>query len=115
MAQLYDAVEQALQNHTYEEVALKLKGSGVEIAASTLKQYVLQIRRDKQGRGRRKGSRQAVKVEPEPVGKKVTAEAGRRQVNHSKAQGTAKPKGKGVANQEPQVLPGDADEIKVAY
>lgn len=99
---LFEAIEKALVNHTYEEVAKRLESSGIEIAHSSLKQYVLQIRRQKGNKKKAGGN---------TVKKSGTSQG----TSNPKLVGKEPRTGKESSKKEKAPLPENEDDIKLAY
>ncbi|MBE7386249.1 MAG: hypothetical protein F6J95_033275 [Leptolyngbya sp. SIO1E4] len=100
IAALFEVIAQALENHTYEEVAARLSENGIAITQGSLKQYFLQIKRERQEKPKRKASVKQVSQSTEtqtPIDQKPQK----------------KPIAKATKPKKP--LPESADEIQLAY
>lgn len=94
---MYDAIAEALQNHGYDEVAQQLHAAGIRIARGTLKNYFLEIQRERSGqKGQKK--RSSTRSSKSSTSATVSAKAGNADTTKKKSP-----------------LPESSDDIKLAY
>ncbi|ESA32478.1 hypothetical protein N836_26080 [Leptolyngbya sp. Heron Island J] len=99
VAALFEAIEEALVNHTYAEVAQRLGKSGLTISAGSLKQYMLKLKRERSGNS-----------------KKTSGSSKRKREGNTKRI-AEKPLGQTPTSSKPttRVLPDASDEVTLAY
>lgn len=125
--ELFEDIAVALEGHTYQEVALRLRERGFDISKGSLKQYFTRIRRQRKRSGgskqrrqqRRRSSattrRRQVKpdvkpeVKPEVNGHGQANHEGDRGVDHSSVNGD------GGRREGPRPVPQGRDEPEFAY
>ena len=101
VAVLFEDIEAALVNHTYSEVAKRLGKSGIDISAGSLKQYMLKLKRERQGATKKtsgSSKRNRRNRQPKPAVEKSAS-------NTPPSQTVTKKR----------VLPEPFDEVKTAY
>ena len=96
---LFDDIEAALQNHGYAEVAAQLQQDGISIAKGTLKNYFLEIQRERSGN---KKKTKTVTKHIRNTSSKITTVKQKTVTTNAEGKKTSGP-------------PPDTDEIKLAY